>query len=386
MDAQLFSLLRAFFALTSPNALQFPESCSLLTINNFLVQNILLSEHFLAYPPSDQYQQRFWKWVIETLEDRARKCPDADFEIDAQIYTHYVSLMPPSGPATGSSNPSTRSQICGRGLPGRATPAQSYITHFWDPRNLSLDPAIRNNTVDVTHYQTTTLLESRTMIENGTTGLRTWMASFVLSQYIILHPDIVVSKRVLELGSGIGFLGIIVATLQNIHQKMEMSSPHPSLCLTDINNEVLARCSDNINLSCNASSNHHNIDYMILDWSESIDPEQCSPLETLIHEKIHPDVILGADVVFDPSLIPSLVGTIMVALQPTESQKKPIVALIALTVRNETTINKFIARVEESLLTIHEVDIGFKQTSFSETVETHNSCENVKLFRIRRAA
>jgi hypothetical protein len=44
--------------------------------------------------------------------------------------------------------------------------------------------------VDFEDYHTATVLESRTMIEGGTTGFRTWFASYVLSQYLIMHPGI----------------------------------------------------------------------------------------------------------------------------------------------------------------------------------------------------
>lgn len=81
----------------------------------------------------------------------------------------------------------------------------------------------------------------------------------------------------------------------------------------------------------------------------------------LIHQKIVPDIILGADVVcaipficeisiqllnqaFDPSVIPALVGTLKIALQTytDASCKQPKVALIALTVRNKDTFGQFL--------------------------------------------
>lgn len=37
-------------------------------------------------------------------------------------------------------------------------------------------------------YASATLLESRTTIEAGTTGLRTWSASLVLAEYLITNP------------------------------------------------------------------------------------------------------------------------------------------------------------------------------------------------------
>ena len=69
MDIQL---LRPFFALTPPSALKLPANYSPTEINDFLVNSILQNSHFQRYPPADQYQRRFWKWAIETLEQLAR--------------------------------------------------------------------------------------------------------------------------------------------------------------------------------------------------------------------------------------------------------------------------------------------------------------------------
>jgi len=151
-------------------------------------------------------------------------------------------------------------------------PLQSYLTHYWKPGK-STDEA-NNNFIDTAYFQTTTLLESRTTIENGTTGLRTWLASQVLAQYLISHPgkshlilpdsivvlkmewstECVEKKRVLELGSGTGFLGIIVASLQQLyHSQNEDNHGNGSLWLTDVNDEALIRCRDNAQLLCSKS-------------------------------------------------------------------------------------------------------------------------------------
>ena len=63
--------------------------------------------------------------------------------------------------------------------------------------------------------------------------------------------ELVTSKRVLELGSGVGFLAIIVASLQLLQvPSAKIASSGSSLWITDINDDVLARCCDNINLPC----------------------------------------------------------------------------------------------------------------------------------------
>lgn len=73
MDSQLFALLHGFFSLTPLNALRFPSRLSAVQINNFLLNNLLLNQHFQQFPPSSQYQKRFWKWAITHLEIASRK-------------------------------------------------------------------------------------------------------------------------------------------------------------------------------------------------------------------------------------------------------------------------------------------------------------------------
>lgn len=62
------------------------------------------------------------------------------------------------------------------------------------------------------------------------------------------------SKRILELGSGVGFLGVLVATLQMQQRAASaLDQRSGSLYLTDINDEVLSRCQNNIRLECSRS-------------------------------------------------------------------------------------------------------------------------------------
>jgi len=54
---------------------------------------------------------------------------------------------------------------------------------------------------------------------------------------------------------------------------------------------------------------------------------------------------------FDPSVIPSLVGTLKIALQPYDNVpcEQPRVALIALTVRNKATFEQFLNHARSML-------------------------------------
>jgi len=85
--------------------------------------------------------------------------------------------------------------------------------------------------------------------------------------------------------------------------------------------------------------------------------------------------------VFDPTLIPSLVGTLKVALRPSKSSKKAKISIIALTIRNEDTLKQFLTQIQESSLQVEEMIEGRMATSFSE-IKAHNHAQSVKVFRV----
>ena len=80
--------------------------------------------------------------------------------------------------------PEKSDQICGPQLPLiHQPPVDSYVTYFWRPLPYQ-PPKSSLSAVDFSEYRTATLLESRRLIESGTTGLRTWGASLVLAHYL----------------------------------------------------------------------------------------------------------------------------------------------------------------------------------------------------------
>lgn len=202
-----------------------------------------------------------------------------------------------------------------------------------------------------------TLLESGTTIENGTTGLRTWSASFALAEYLRKHSDIL-DARVLELGSGCGFLGIITAKLQTGYQDSKLGFPSEkqvplSLSLSDVNKDVLRRCQDNLALPCNSLKDHPDLSCSLLDWLDVLDTSLKDRAETFL-KSVDPDVIIGADLVYDIEIIPALVGTLAIALnQPIRPGRPDRISYLALTVRNEDTVDMF-RRAAGEVLEIRE--------------------------------
>ncbi|KII93969.1 hypothetical protein PLICRDRAFT_49966 [Plicaturopsis crispa FD-325 SS-3] len=341
LSEDTFRLLRGYCALVPPRHLTFPSKTPLRDINDFLVDDILCNTHLRAYPPSSLYEHTFWKWAIHNLEGALLKT-DEDVEIDSRIYDHYVSLLP---------------SLSAGGLP----PPPCYATHFWKIR----DTPDAHGAVNLSNWNTTTLLESRTTIENGTTGLRTWGAGLVLSHYIISHPEMIIDKNVLELGCGTGVLGIVCASIQHLYGTEGSGG---SLCLTDNNEEVLGRCRANVGLPCNLSSRRE-VECSQLEWGDIP--------AALTHDA---DIILGADIVFDPELIAPLVETLHSLLNAPLPGDSARVAYVALTVRNAGTLDMFTNTAAESLH-LKRVDAHFDSQMFGGLPEG-GAAEDVRIFKI----
>jgi predicted nicotinamide N-methyase len=261
---------------------------------------------------------------------------EEDSEIDTRMYDRYLSLM------SDSIDPSS------------GPPPDSYVTYYWKPSS-SLGSADRSG------HETITLLESRTTIESGTTGLRTWYASFVLASYLIENVETIRDQTVLELGCGSGFLGIIVAAIQQKFNERHEShrQPMPAVLLTDVNGEVLSRCRDNVQLCCNQSSNHPNITFSIFDWFDALSLLRSENTMTAFLSKANVGVVIGADIVFDPILVPPLVATLRLAL----SFKSTRMAVVALTVRNEQTLAHFVREAVKEL-SVEEVPHAFTSATY----------------------
>lgn len=133
------------------------------------------------------------------------------------------------------------------------------MTYFWrvaSPGHLT-PSCLQDTEIDLDSYRTATLLESRNLIEAGTTGLTTWDASLVLANFLVKHRERLDlgSRRILELGCGAGFLGIVVAQLQldTFNIAGGGKNTRPALTLSDINDDVLTRARRNVRLPCSGS-------------------------------------------------------------------------------------------------------------------------------------
>ncbi|XP_004930434.1 protein-lysine N-methyltransferase EEF2KMT isoform X1 [Bombyx mori] len=179
-----------------------------------------------------------------------------------------------------------------------------------------------------------TMKETKNMVVNGTTGMRTWEAALMLSDWILCNKELFSSKDVLELGSGIGFTGITLA---------KFCEPK-SVTMTDCHEDVLQVLCENVDINfpsqCkNRSSdgttyeldNVSRVDVKMLDWNEITDlPNK------------RPDVILGADIVYDPSILKPLCNVLKIFCD----RKNDVNIYIASIIRNELTFESFLQVLE----------------------------------------
>ncbi|KAF8482058.1 putative methyltransferase-domain-containing protein [Russula ochroleuca] len=314
-DPALFNLLQAYSALKHPRFLSFPSHLPFLQVHDFVLSCILLDPHLLQYPPSHAYQLSFWKWAIEHLEKLLGD--------EACTSLPFISVT--------ISKPATHDAA--------APPPPSFVTHYWRPAPQSGPPGA----IPSTENHSVTLFESRTTIESGTTGLRTWRASFVLAQFLIQNSTVLMNKSVLELGSGTGFLGLIVADIQVSSGGV---TGHPVLYLTDVNEDVLRRCHENTQLPCNASHCHGNLSVKSLDWFDALAQDGVPSIEATLNN-MKPELVLGADILYHPDMIAPFLATLNIALR---ASKFPAggTAYLALTVRSADLLNSFLLALRGS--------------------------------------
>ncbi len=225
---------------------------------------------------------------------------------------------------------SSLSELLALPLPSEITAAQqkSYVTY--SPSFLGhSDPSHSPHQI--------TLLESRNLISAaGTTGLRTWEAALHLGQYLSFNPSLIQGKRVLELGAGTGYLAILCAKFLGARQ----------VIASDGSDDVVADLPDNFFVGGLQGSDR--ISAMDLKWGYGLVGTE----EAEWNGGIPIDVILGADITYDKTIIPALVGTLdeLIGMFPL------VEVLIAATERNRETFDAFLEVCHGRNFSVEEVD------------------------------
>ncbi|KAI9719260.1 MAG: hypothetical protein M1812_003590 [Candelaria pacifica] len=235
------------------------------SLRNLIVQVQLYEELFksgsLPYAIPGRYKLRVLKRLLGRIEDSIGD-PEED-EISDDLMSCLTALL---------TTP----------LPSESASAQdkSHVTY-----TLPGDPSILED-----NALTITLLESRSLISgSGTTGLRTWEAALHLGTFLSSPAgrDHIKGKNVLELGAGTGLLSILCAKHLGAMRVLA----------TDGDEGIVEGLKTN--LSLNGLETSTNMEVGLLKWGEPLGDHD------------HPyAIVLGADIIYDASVVPALVATI----------------------------------------------------------------------------
>ncbi|KAB1202285.1 Protein FAM86A [Morella rubra] len=148
---------------------------------------------------------------------------------------------------------------------------------------------------------------SLNMLE-GDTGCSVWPSSLFLSEFILSFPELVYNKSCFEVGSGVGLVGICLAHVRA--SKLILSDGD----LSTLMNMKLNLESNNLRVKTDtperSSEGPNMVKCIHLPW------ESASEIEL---QDLKPDVVLGADIIYDPLCLPHLVRVLAILLNQKKS-------------------------------------------------------------------
>ncbi|KAF6827158.1 hypothetical protein CPLU01_09231 [Colletotrichum plurivorum] len=266
----------------------------------------LFSDEGPRYPPPARYRLRVLKELVARIESSIEDWDQ--HEVSEDLMTALSeSLAAP--------------------IPSELSSAQqkSYVTYHLSGLEEQL-PA-----PDVT------LLESRSLISaSGTTGLRTWEAALHLGQYLCANRGVVEGKRVLELGAGTGYLAIVCANHLGA----------ACVVASDGSDDVINNLPESFFL--NGLQGSERVRATELRWGHALVGTE----DREWNEGEAVDVVIGADITYDQSVIPALIATLdeLFTLFP------GVQVLISATQRNEVTFKAFCERCRQRGMGLDYVD------------------------------
>ncbi|KAL4578012.1 hypothetical protein LXL04_014127 [Taraxacum kok-saghyz] len=208
---------------------------------------------------------------------------------------------------------------------------------------------------------------SLNMLE-GDTGCSLWPSSLFLSEFILSCPELFSKKSCFELGSGVGLVGMCLAQVK------------PSkVVLSDGDLSTLANLKVNLELN----QMNANVECLHLPWESALESDL---------QDLKPDIVLGADVIYDPQCITHLVRVISALLTIKKSNsgqrdecfvasRGQSVAYIASVVRNIDTFNYFLRVAKEANLRVVDITENVKMYNFLPYMRSYQR-SSVRLLEI----
>lgn len=286
------------------------------TVNSILIQQ---------YPVKYSYQKAFMKLLLSQLEQNGD-------EIDDDVFVVYGNIV---------------------SLPQKDV----HYRHFLQENG------------NLKHI---TIQESINIISQGTTGLCVWQGALHLAAWCLKNKSKFLEKNVLELGCGVGLTGLCIINtcspkryiFSDCHESvLDMLCENVKFNLSLLQESVLVETqSSNDRTKLYIKCNNLEVKVTELKWE---DINKYTNEDSTVH-----DVIIGADILYESSSFYSLLTGLNQLLTPANY------AIIAATVRNEDTLNKFLNQLGEHSLTYLEHDIS------EQTISIESSRTPVKILQI----
>ncbi|KAJ3160513.1 Protein fam86a [Geranomyces variabilis] len=344
------SLVEAYHQRAAVRTLAFP-----VPLTHETQQRILVLTHAsplsARYPPSAAYSRAFLKALLTAAQhDVEAECED--------LLLAYVDAL---------SSASSNDELNINPYAHVTSSAATYVSY---PLRGVAGASIGNG-------EWITLREATAKISQGTTGLVTWEAALRFAEYLVhqargrncesacernyenscdtaaLYPRLDIRcKRVLELGSGPGLLGIVAARLGAAY-----------VCLTDFDARVLSALEENVAINFATGDEGHGdgdafattpaptVAVKSLDWD--------TPDPAILADA---DILICSDCVYDPTLVPALVHTLSAFVYDGDSDgladSRRREAWVAVTKRQQSTQDKFLRAVANARMRITNVPLN----------------------------
>ncbi|KAG7139992.1 Protein-lysine N-methyltransferase EFM3 like protein [Verticillium longisporum] len=282
----------------------------------------LFSSDGPSYSPPVRYQLRVLKELVQRVESSIE-----DWD------THGVSedLM------------NALAELLASAIPPETFGAQqkSYVTyHLSELTQTATSLEVANPEI--------TLLEARSLISaSGTTGLQ-----------------LIRGKRVLELGAGTGYLAILCAKHLCAAQ----------VIASDGSDDVINNLPESFFL--NDLQDSPTITPMDLKWGHALVGTE----DQQWNHGMPIDVVFGADITYDQSIIPPLIGTI----EELFGMFPQVEVLISATERNETTFNAFQSRCRDAGMELNELSFPIAPEA-EQAGPFYSDAVPIRICRIRKS-
>ncbi|KDO25046.1 hypothetical protein SPRG_09775 [Saprolegnia parasitica CBS 223.65] len=180
------------------------------------------------------------------------------------------------------------------------------------------------------------VITCRVATAHNEVGMKLWEAGFYLAEYGLAHPAAFANKRVIELGAGAGFTGLVLAA---------NAAPPAHVLVTDYAPVVLQNLRYNVELNAfRGMLSRCLVTTAALDWTNW----NWADCETAY------DVLIAGDCVYDVRTFPDLMRVLAAFLA-----RPRTTAIFASTIRNASTFQAFLDQLHAHAIDYVELPCDF---------------------------